>query len=169
MTVLGHWSNGGPRDRVWTWFSLQLATSEARIAPVSRDRVVPNPRPSEHWWLSGAVPTLKPVNAGMWGSGCKCPAFCMVWVLIRGVRWSSERSNVCHCGLVESESTWTEQVVSSIPGRVGYISYPMFTEPIRLLGSFLGSLGTYGLIKNVLKITRRMRNHQYENPSAGCQ
>ena len=64
-TVLGHWSNGGPRDRVWTWFSLQLATSEARIEPVSRDHAVPNSRPSEqqHWWLSGAVLTLKPVNA----------------------------------------------------------------------------------------------------------
>ena len=54
MTVLGHWSNDLPRDRVWTWFSLQLATSEARIAPVSRDHVVPNPRPSEqqHWWCA---------------------------------------------------------------------------------------------------------------------
>ena len=71
MTVLGHWSSGGPRGRVWTRFDLQLATSKASIALVSRDHVVPNPRPSEqlHWWLSKAVPmptpTLKPVNAPM--------------------------------------------------------------------------------------------------------
>ena len=28
-----------------------------------------------------------------------------------------------HCGLVVSAPAWTEQVVSSIPGRVGYISH----------------------------------------------
>ena len=34
-----------------------------------------------------------------------------------------------HCGLVESVRTWDEQVASSIPGSVEYISYPMFIDP----------------------------------------
>ena len=31
------------------------------------------------------------------------------------------RSRVRHCGLMVSTSAWTEKVVSSIPGSVGYI------------------------------------------------
>ena len=41
----------------------------------------------------------------------------------------------------------TEQVVSSIPGRVDRsdIVYPICSLSQRLFGSFRGSLGTYGL------------------------
>ena len=51
--------------------------------------------------------------------------------IYRTAKWSQYRDHTRHYRLVESACTTlaTELVVSSIPGSVRYISYPMFIEP----------------------------------------